>query len=188
MPINQIADSYLSIITDGNTKLEGGLGFEKYLDLKKLDGSEESLKYVDALLDDIHRQERPGDSFYDEQANINFVYLLAFYCGRVVERSTGHAATWYQKEELVADNPELGEILVGGIEHSILCTHKGALFIPLASIMTRLFEGPEEKSVWFSTSGQINNLKKAAAPPQAPRRGPPRRNPPPPTKAWWKFW
>jgi hypothetical protein len=188
MPINEIADSYLSILTDDKTRLEGGLGFAKYLDLTRLDGSEESLKYLDTVLDDIHRQEKPDESFYDDQANINFVYLLAFYCGKVVEGNTGHPATWYQRDELVAQNPELEEVLSGGIEHSILCTHRGALFIPLASIMVRLFEGPDEKSVWFSTMGQVKNLKGAAQSPAAPRRAPPRRHPPAPAKPWWKFW
>lgn len=186
MPITQVAEAYLSSLSDG-ASIEGGLAFESYIDKARLDFSVESLKYIDTLLDAIHSREQPSwdDSLESDQSKVNFSYLLSFYVGKVIERATSESVTWYQYQEIVDSNPSLSSVIEHCFGTSIMCTHGGALYIPLSAILTRLTEGPEEKSVWYSATGQIEKLKPLAKPAAGSQAVTPTLSKP---KPWYKIW
>ena len=183
MPINEIAEAYLSSLTN-HSEVEGGLSFADYLHRDKLDFSLESLKYVDAMLDAIRDSSKPDDYFLDQQANINFLYLLAFYVGQVIAQSSGDPAVWYQYDEWqhIGDNRKLTGVIENTFSTSVMCLHHGVLYIPLSAIMIRLFEGPDEKSVWYSAAGQIAALREKRQ--KTENNAGIIRN----AKPWWKLW
>ena len=172
MTITNIAEKYLEAFFN-NTEIEGGLAFREGLSKLNLDYSPQSLTSIDTLLDNIRILEFPNEqSFLNTQKNINLLYLLAFYVGKVVAIKTGKTIEWYQYDEVLKFDPAIKIAgpaffssiicILGGISH----TRTGTLFLPLNAIATRLFEGPHEKSVAFSAEGiivQITQIGSQAA-------------------------
>jgi len=160
MPMTPTADKYLQAFRDSED-MPGGLAFKQMLTWIRLDHSLDSLKRIDTLLDQIRDRYQPEHrAFLSEQANQNFLYLLAFYVGKTVSLRGGSAIEWLAYDELIENEPQLASVWPRQFETSVVCSltkPAGGLkqFLPLVPIVIRLFEGPEEKSVWFSATGFI---------------------------------
>ena len=162
MPITPLAEQYLSTFHAGGADFPGGISYFKALGQCNLDYTPASLSRIDMLLDQIHAKQAPQhDAFFKVQANQNFLYFLAFYVGKTIERNNpGAKVEWIEHKELVARSPEMENIWPYRFETSIICTITGGRaqqgdFLPLSSIVIRLFEGPDEKSVHFSARAYI---------------------------------
>lgn len=171
MPINQLAEQYLTTFRAGGADFPGGIAYLQALQQATLDYTPESLGRIDALLDTIHTAERPElPAFLRERANQNFLYFLGFYVGKTIERNNpGATVEWLDHKELVARRPEMATLWPYRFETSVICNVSGGAarqgeFLPLLSIVVRLFEGPAEKSVWFSADAYMA----PAAPPKDP--------------------
>lgn len=143
--------------------LDRDLPFESemiYLDRLKnyrLDYSINSLKRVDQFLDDIREQEQPAElDFLRDHSKYSLLHLLCFYVGEVVGRARGTPFHWYNYQEMVERAP--GHEIFGDAFYTTACCdfphlaydHVGS-FLPLNSIMTRMFEDDGGgKSVYFT--------------------------------------
>ena len=114
------------------------------------------------LLDQIRTRESPNhDAFIKDRANQNFLYFLGFYVGKTIERNNpGARVEWIEHKELAARNPGAAKIWPYQFETSVICVIAGGSarqgeFLPLSSIVIRLFEGADEKSVWFSADAYM---------------------------------
>jgi hypothetical protein len=157
MKLNDLSVLYLDCLM-GTRNVDGGIEFIDSVDINKLNGRIESLSYIDSVLDEINKENIDWNKKLEDQGAINFLYALGFYVGSVIENETKQKVNWYSWEQMIDLNPTLSGVLPKTLGTSILCTHAGALFIPLSSIMTRLIEGPDEKSVSFSAQGQISAI------------------------------
>lgn len=154
MPINEFAAKYLETF-ERNEVFPDGLSFRKALDQSNLDYSRESLSRIDYLLDQMRIKLKPDYSeFMKDYANQTFLYLLAFYVGTVTARQSGNKIDWYSYNEMIAVIPDNKAFVPECFGSSITCiiAQKG-LFIPLSSILGRLFDEPPDKSVLFSAEG-----------------------------------
>ncbi|MEY4564964.1 MAG: hypothetical protein RLZZ618_4241 [Pseudomonadota bacterium] len=155
MPITEIANKYLEVLHNGEEP-DGGLSFKKALGQSRLDYSIESLSRVDALLDQIRTRLRPAyNEFISHQANVNFLYVLAFYIGKVVAIETHSRIEWYGYDEMIALIPSNRDFFPNCFGTSVTCilsggTKKGGFFVPLAAVETRLYDDVPDKSVAFS--------------------------------------
>lgn len=153
-----IAERYLTAFRN-EEEIPGGLSYRRALGQSNLDGTMESLKRIDALLDQVRTRHAPQpDEFLREPANQNFMYVVGFYVGDTVARASGARLQWHSYDDAIAADPGLAGVIPRRFESSIICTlHKPdgsqKLFMPLVPVVIRTFEGPDEKSVWFSASG-----------------------------------
>ncbi len=157
MEMWEVAENFLIAYQQGD-EIPGGLHYRKALGQCRLDGSMDSLKRIDMLLDQIRSKQAPEfDTFRREQPTQNFLYFLAFYVGNTVAANSGAELEWWSYDELLAQDPGVAAVWPRQFESSIVCrfrkpgSHKQML--PLVPIVVRLFEGPDEKSVWFSAQG-----------------------------------
>ena len=162
MPITPLAEQYLTAFSAGGQEFPGGISYLGELQQSKLDYTPESLRRIDSLLDQIHTREAPRhEVFIKERANQNFLYFLGFYVGKTIERNNpGAQVEWIDHKELVARDPGLAKVWTYQFETSVICVITGGSarqgqFLPLSSILIRLFEGPAEKSVWFSADAYM---------------------------------
>jgi len=160
-------DFYLEALLQGRP-IEGGIKFSSEIDLKKLDMTLDSLKYIDNLLDKIRTANGPKENELEETALQNFLYALCFYAGEVLSVTRGENGIWMNFDELMNYNPQVANMAGGGFWCSISVRHGDSLMFPLNAITTRLFEGPDEKSVHYSVMGFVGKTKK--------------------TKRWYQFW
>jgi len=136
--------------------LDGGISHGERLREVKLDYSWDSLARIDAFLDGLHAELKPDpDAFLSDTQNTNLLYLLGFYVGELRARFEGRPARWATWQELLEIDPGMG--LFGEGFHSSAVQVAPGIFLPLVSIMTRLFEGPEDKSVAFSAGMELGN-------------------------------
>jgi TPR repeat protein len=171
MPITALAEQYLAAFAAGGQDFPGGISYLQALNQSRLDYSPESLRRIDALLDEIHTREAPEHvAFLADRANQNFLYFLGFYVGETIERNNrGAQVEWIEHKELAARNQGLAQVWTYQFETSVICVITGGSarqgeFLPLSSIVIRLFEGPREKSVWFSADAYMA----PPAPPASP--------------------
>jgi hypothetical protein len=155
MPITHIANLYLDAF-HRRTEVDGGLSFRHSIEQCDLDYSTDSLKRIDDLLDQIRTELTPEPNrFLDDQANVNFLYLLAFYVGGVVAKHTGSHIEWYQYDEMLEVMPDNRPFVPRCFGSSVTCIvsggkRGGGFFVPLAAIESRLYDEVPDKSVWFS--------------------------------------
>jgi len=182
MPITALAEQYLAAFAAGGQEFPGGISYLEALGQSQLDYTPESLQRIDTLLDQIHTREAPKhEAFIKERANQNFLYFLGFYVGKTIERNNpGAQVEWIDHKELVARYPDLARVWTYQFETSVICVITGGRaregqFLPLSSIVIRLFEGPKEKSVWFSADAYMARPapSAAAAPAAVPAPAPP---------------
>lgn len=156
--MSAISQQYLAAFRN-EEEVPGGLSYRRALGQSNLDGTMESLKRIDALLDQVRTRHAPKhDEFFREPANQNFMYLLAFYVGETIARAAGAQLKWQAYDELVAADPAIANVWPRAFESSIICTFRkpdGSMkqMLPLVPIVIRTFEGADEKSVWFSANG-----------------------------------
>lgn len=156
--MSAIAQRYLNAFQNGD-EIPGGLSYQNALRQSNLDGTLDSLKRIDFLLDQIRTRHTPEHrAFMKVQGNQNFLYLLCFYVGQTVAANSGAQLTWLAYDEVIQREPELASVWPRQFETSAICNLSKAdgsvkQMLPLVAILIRLFEGPEEKSVWFSATG-----------------------------------
>ena len=149
MTINGQAAAYLGAFFRGE-EFEDGLAYSDELRALALDFSLESLERVDALLDRLRATHAGTEAaFIQSDARQDFLYLLAFYLGETVRRATDARADWYDYEGMVRVSP--GFAAFGRAFHtSAVCvfngTPEGPDFLPLNTILTRLFEGTSKSA------------------------------------------
>jgi TPR repeat protein len=170
MPITELAEQYLATFREGK-EFPQGIAYLKALHQCDLDYSPESLKRIDRLLDQIHAKQAPKyEEFIREAPNQTFLYFLAFYVGKTIEHNSGGAAVvWLRHEEMVERDPSIAAMWPLQFESSVICEVTGGsaregLFLPLSSIVIRLFEGSDEKSVWFSADAYMADQLPPATP------------------------
>jgi TPR repeat protein len=173
MPITELAEQYLAALADGGREIPGGISYLDALNQSGLDYTPESLQRIDTLLDQIRTREAPThEAFIKDRANQNFLYCIGFYVGKTIERNNpGARVEWIQHKELAARNPEAAKVWTYQFETSVICVITGGSarqgeFLPLSSIVIRLFEGPDEKSVWFSADAYMASPAPPAPPAQ----------------------
>ena len=160
LSMNEAYESYLNAFVRGE-EIPGGLSYKNALAQCKLDGSMESLKKIDHLLDQIRERQGPKfDEFLAVPSNQNFLHLLAFYTGNAIATSADADLDWLSYDEFIAIDPSAASVWPKTFESSIVCliakpSNKVKQMLPLVPIVVRLFEGPHEKSVWFSATGFI---------------------------------
>jgi len=154
MNINKMSEGYVDALL-GKAKVDGGILFHQNLDISKFDGKLDSLKYIDEVLDIIHEAGMADEEILNSQNGQNFLYALAFYVGYVVGNENGEKVNWITNDEFLKINPDTAKIIGNGFETSIIYNTSKTTQFPLTSIVVRLFEGPDEKSVWYSASGAI---------------------------------
>jgi hypothetical protein len=158
--MNEAYESLLNTFFRGG-EIPGGLSYKNALAQCKLDGSMESLKKIDFLLDQIRERHSPKfDEFVAVPANLNFLYLLAFYTGSAIAARAEADLDWLSYDEFIAINPSAAGVWTRAFESSVVCliakpSSKIKQMLPLVPIVIRLFEGPDEKSVWFSANGFV---------------------------------
>jgi len=189
MPITPLAEQYLAAFAAGGQEFPGGISYLEALGQSQLDYTPESLQRIDTLLDRIHTREAPQhEAFIKDRANQNFLYFLGFYVGKTIERNNpGAQVEWIDHKELVARYADLAKVWTYQFETSVICVITGGSaregqFLPLSSIVIRLFEGPKEKSVWFSADAYMARPAPSAAPAAAPALAPAPAPPVPPAQ------
>lgn len=148
------AQCYLAAWDQG-LPLEGGLAYAEQLAAIGLDYSWDSLARIDRFLDVLHTElVTEPNQFLADTENTNLLYLLGFYVGEVRARATGQPARWVTWQELLEIDSGMG--MFGEGFHSSAVQTAPGLFLPLVSITTRLFEGPDDKSVQFSAGMELD--------------------------------
>lgn len=141
---------------DAGKPIDGGLAHGERLRACNLDYSWASLGRIDAFLEQLRAQLKPAyPAFLTERPNVNLLYLLAFYVGEVRARRSGMVAEWMDWAELIAADPAnqgYGE----GFHSSTVQVQPGR-FLPLVAIVTRLIEGPSEKSVMAASAAGMTD-------------------------------
>ncbi len=162
MPISELAEQYLAAFLDGGREFPGGISYLDALNQCELDYRPDSLQRIDMLLDQIRTREAPAyEAFIKDRANQNFLYFLGFYVGKTIERNNaGAQVEWIEHKELAARNPGVAKVWPYQFETSVICVITGGSarqgeFLPLSSIVIRLFEGADEKSVSFSADAYM---------------------------------
>ncbi|RUL78148.1 hypothetical protein [Dyella choica] len=134
---------------DAGLPLSGGIIHEERLRACQLDYSWDSLNRIDAFLDAL-RPELGMDyrRFLDTQKNYNLLYFLAFYVGEVRARTARAPMRWATWDELLKELPDCH--VFGEGFHSSAVQMSPGVFLPLASIVSRLFDEEQTKSVHLS--------------------------------------
>jgi len=148
MKITAQALYYLAAWDAGLTP-SGGMIHEDRLRSCNLDYSWDSLGRIDTFLDAL-RPELSVDyhTFLDTQKNYNLLYFLAFYVGEVRARTARTPMRWAAWDELLRELPDCH--VFGKGFHSSAVQMTPGVFLPLASIVSRLFDETQTKSVQFS--------------------------------------
>ncbi|HXA46264.1 MAG TPA: hypothetical protein VNW52_01440 [Burkholderiaceae bacterium] len=142
---------------DHRLPIQDGLAFEKILRTYRLDYSVKSLARIDDFLDELRTGKKVReDTYLDDPATQNLLYLLNFYVGEVIARSLKSQAHWYTFKEVQDIDPMSkvsgpafeNSVTLGFPQHAISVTKPW--FRPLISLTSRLFSEHVEKSVLFS--------------------------------------
>lgn len=185
------AEGYVASFLKGDA-FPGGFSYREELTRCNLDFSLESLKRIDAMLDQIRETDAPQiEAFLEVDANQHFMHCIAFYAGKVAGLNAGIEAEWYRREEAIAIVPQLQHVWKEDLfETSVICMFVpqgggSQQYPPLLSICYRLFEG--QKSVWASASGIKMALSQNLGAGGAVSSTKPSTNPPAkPAEGWFK--
>ena len=156
--MNMRARMYLEAFFS-QAEFPGGLSFRKALNQCSLDGTLESLDRVDSLLDQIRTKLKPQfNSFLDEAANQNFLYLLCFYVGSVIAKKSGKDVRWLSYQDMLREIPDdmQKRMFPECFQTSATCITAASFFVPLHSITSRLFDEITTKSV--RASAEANSM------------------------------
>ncbi len=158
MNTTQRAARYLAAYRGGQ-EIPGGLSYPAALAKIQLDGSMESLRRIDYLLDQIREKQQPLlPAFLQKQANQTFLYLLAFYAGDTVGAQAKAPVAWHEWDEMAAQDAGFAAAWPRSFESSVACTLAlpGATprrWLPLVAIAGRMAGTPGAPSVHASASG-----------------------------------
>ncbi|MDB5873667.1 MAG: hypothetical protein JWQ07_3109 [Ramlibacter sp.] len=169
---------------DQRLPIPKGLAFESLLRTCKLDYSVLSLQRIDVFLDALRKTGKlRQDTYLDDPAAQNLLFLLAYYVGEVIARTLRSPPQWLTHDEAVALYP--GSQPGGpGFENSVILAFpglpqaKGKTYAPLVSLTSRLFGEPSDKGVLYSAGYFLP--AEASAQPASQKASPPL----PPQPAW----
>jgi hypothetical protein len=141
---------------DNRLPIQSGLAFERQLRQIRLDNSVQSLERIDLFLDALRASGRFREEDYlSDSSKQNMLYLLAFYVGEVIARSLGSQPHWYTYDDVTVTDP--GSQINGPLfENSATLAFPNhpqvaaKTFLPLVSLLSRLFDAHVTKSVLFS--------------------------------------
>lgn len=157
--LNFIALQYLHA-WEHNLSIDDGFAFEAILRKHLLDYSVQSLRRIDAFLDEIREQHGLTEESVTRDGSLRALFcLLAFYVGEVIGRSVQSEPQWFSFDaynEVFNGDPSeqcFETSLVLGFPGNPLVTV--SFFKPLISIVTRATDPNGEKSVCFSAGAQI---------------------------------
>jgi hypothetical protein len=167
--LTKSAEGYVASFLKGEP-FPGGFAYREELKRCRLDFTMDSLKRIDALLDQIREKHTPKfETFVESAANQHFLHLTAFYAGKVAGQNVGAEPQWHTREEAIALVPQLKHLWTNDLfETSVICMFRvnggSQQYPPLLSVCNRLFQG--EKSVWGSASGIKLAIAKNTPPPE----------------------
>ncbi|MDK2122912.1 hypothetical protein [Parachitinimonas caeni] len=120
-----------------NDYIEGNLSFRQALGRLHLDYSLQSLERLDALLKRIRAELQPDYvEFVNKPESANFVHLLAYYFAATVARHGPYPQKWLAYQQAV----QMGASLPAAFETTHVCLLGHALYTPLATITSALFD------------------------------------------------
>ena len=139
---------------DNRLPVQDGLAFESLLRATRLDYSVQSMERIDIFLDALRKTRKIAeDTYLNDPATQNLLYMLAFYVGEVIGRSLGARPHWSTYEEVAAHTRQVNG---PAFENSATLSFPGepalaaSSFLPLVAITSRLFADPTDKSVLHS--------------------------------------
>ncbi len=113
----------------------------------------DSLSRIDALLDRVSLEVKPAyDKFFNSQANVNVILVVAFYLGKTAATLSNARIDWYTYEQLQRLHPAI-VTLERGWTTSLMCVLNkrpdggGEWLFPLTAILSRMFSPNNTKSV-----------------------------------------
>ncbi len=121
----------------------------EHLDLAKLDYSLESLKEIDAWLEEVHKVNaaeagtgKAGKSLTEDGRGRNTVTLAGLYLGETVKRNSTLRWVWVPFDEFIKENPAYAEHYgaEAGLDTYILVGEQGAA-TPINSALKRVLNG-----------------------------------------------
>ena len=122
-----------------NSPVEGGLFLSNALQQVKLDYTQDSLKRIDAFLDQVRDKLKPVEAgFLQDPQKENFALTLAFYLGEYLARAAGKKVEWLSYEEAVARLPAHQAPERSPIAH-VLGYLPSAYLMPMIVLKERLF-------------------------------------------------
>jgi|GEM_PF-4479367 len=156
---NDIASRYLDALME-RYPFEGGIAFQKALYQLQLDFGVSSLLRIDYLLNELKSSLPIGETeFLARKANMNFLFCLAIYCGKVIAKAAGAQVDWYTHSQLslcfpgqlnVPPSPATSLIAVFNARGGDL----GHVFFPMQTILQHLFgQGCTQLRDTFKTWG-----------------------------------
>ena len=141
---NEITARYLDALIE-RYPFEDGISFQKALYQLQLDFSLSSLLRVDYLLGELQASlDMSEQEFTTRVANMNFLYCLAMYCGKVIAKVAPSHIDWYTPEQYSQRFPEQKPINASPATSLIANFNArggemGMPFFPLQAILRRLF-------------------------------------------------
>ncbi len=157
MTFNDIAKHYLQGFKQGEAPQDGMLKFAE-LRGQDLDGSLDSLDRLDAFLLKLHEEGFADEIDLDDVASQNFLYMIAFYLGRLAGDRAGVEPNWVTWSAVVESNPGLKDGIPEVFGSSVMCVLGNALYIPLSVAMARLFEGIEGEGLRVSVENMVGRV------------------------------
>lgn len=135
---------------------QDGLSFERELRRCRLDYSPDSLRRIDLLLNDIRlnrMENHDAETFFASRANLNFLLVLAFYCGETVGRARRQVPVWQHYETFIEENPDKKDVYPPTLWTDFVATFQHydgntTVFFPLKSICGALFGDNAEQSLF----------------------------------------
>ncbi len=134
--------------------IEQGIAWADELRQCRLDYSVESLTRIDDFLDRRRTQQAaPAEGVVWTPQVQTLLRLLAFYVGEVIARSSQRAPLWLTFEQFIERYG--GDPADACLEHSVVFIDGGIVFMPLVSIVARVTEAAERRSVRSSACALI---------------------------------
>lgn len=155
--IHKLKVQQLLEANESNTIPEGGLFLDKALQQAKLDYTPDSLKRIDALLDQVREKLKPveGD-FLTDRAKENFALTLAFYIGNYLCKESNSRALWFTYQEALEQFPPEPK-LPQGFTTLYIAIIENTVVMPIGALL-RIFNG-ESHTVAQFFEGVLNLIK-----------------------------
>ncbi|MDD4962699.1 MAG: hypothetical protein PHI11_02135 [Gallionella sp.] len=138
----------LSAANTNNTPPEGGLFLENALQQVQLDYTPDSLKRIDALLNQIREKLKPvEEGFLADIAKENFALTLASYLGNYLCKETKSNALWFTYQDAVKQFPPEPKLPQGFTTH-LIAIIENTVVMPMAALL-RIFDDKSHTVEYF---------------------------------------
>jgi hypothetical protein len=131
-----------------NTPPDGGIFLEKALQQAQLDYTSDSLKRIDALLNQIREKLKPAEEgFLADVAKENFALTLASYIGNYLCKETNSNALWFTYQDAVKQFPPEPKLPQGLTTH-LIAIIENTVVMPMAALL-RIFDDKSHTVDYF---------------------------------------